>query len=183
MNGLYPWFLRLEHIAFDPSSFKDMSFLAIPFPTPPWQSPTFLYTLLILLSDHKHTTLLINYIKQLLSSSTFRVIFIFQTPDSLPTKLHFHVLLATQSWVITTYFICGFVYFWNLKVAEPKQQDKQRKKLITLRGASTEVWSVFDCASGHLPIHAHFWSLYLSLSFGVHPGKEGLLTWMNKYLS
>lgn len=142
MNGLYPWFLRLAHIAFDLSSSKDTSFPSIPFPSPSWQSPTFLYTLLLLLSDHIHTTLLINSIKQLLPSSTFRVLFLFfisQTQNSLPTKLHLHVLLAPQPWVITTYIICGFVYFRNLKVAGSKQQDKQRKKLIILRGVSNEV--------------------------------------------
>lgn len=142
MNGLYPWFLRLAHIAFDLSSSKYTSFPSIPFPSPSWQSPTFLYTILLLLSDHIHTTLLINSIKQLLPSSTFRVLFLFfisQTSNPLPTKLHLHVLLAPQPCVITTYIICGFVYFRNLKVPESKQQDKQRKKLIILRGASTEV--------------------------------------------
>lgn len=173
MNGFHPWFLQLVHIAFDRSSSKDMSFLFIPFPSPSWQSPTFLYTLLLLLSDHIHTTLLNNSIKQLLTSlpSEF-FFFIFQTPNSLPTKLHLHVFLATQPWVITTYFTCGFVYFRNLKEQNQNSKTNKQKKLIILRRASTN-----QCSTVHLvylSIHAHFWSLCLSFSFGVQQGTEEL---------
>lgn len=173
MNGFHPWFLRLAHIAFDLSSSKDMSFFFILFPSPSWQSPTFLYTLLLLLSDHIHTTLLNNFIKQLLPSSNSELFFffIFQTPNSLPTKLHLHVLLSTQPWVITTYFICGFVCFRNLK--EQNQNSKTNKQIANHFERSL-YWSVFHCASSHLPIHAHFWSLCLSFSFGVQPGTEEL---------